>query len=1022
MTSTNSSAAEVRIHIPEALVTRQVTRREMLIETAALTLGATQLAAGQPTASPLRVCLLVERNFPREDAPSNLRALLNAVPNVSVDLRDAAAIASHGIDSDVFCNSHGSVYPAEIADKVYEFLARGGALLHVGGIPFGRAMTQKNGQWVGDDKSAQELREKLGIHTYDPAFPLEGAEGMRQRFHPALVGLEPIAEDLPSSSVTVTTTLPLQTADPALFNLHSITYLAKPVCRHTHLAAQLEDPMGQPILSSLLLTKTWRNPYIAAPASPGKPWAISTARFERPLAPDLFARLWDWVSTPAFLGPIELDKATLRAGEETSVTAAVYGAIPDGWKVTAQLASVTREQWKAGKPVPWTAAPARVDGSQASALVHDNGSPDAFLYCVRLLLTDHAGRVRDYSESAVVAWRPEALKAGPSLRRNGCYLDYSTEGKNRPTSFQIGTNWQDSEVYGLTWFDPNPLRVASDARSMAELGLRILRVHYVMPEFLRVLAADVFRRTSADFYRSFEAGPELTERHLRALEAHAMVLGQMGIVFMPTVYTCLGPSMGNCQAWGSTSERFEMPEMIEAQKAFGRQVMDRLGALPNISCDIINEPDVAMPAVGRWLGELRPIFAANGRLAGIGTSGLEQNLALGEATDWHSVHTNCSKGLDTQIFRTGKPHFYHEAWVHTEPTAAGEIEDEQILCQTMARTVVRGACGFMPWNWNKLLAYWRYGASETEIGDLTLGACAQGDGVRRRGWFALRDWATLLEGISFDQRLHAQIIHLYPRYTITSDRPQLWLEALRQMDLPCLGINDRDFADADIQNARFIIVPHFGMGYRRSTYERIMEFAAKGGTLWAHADSLRRDENGKLDSTRAVQFTNARIPAGQGAIEWYFGWSIPTKWEPGSSTARFERVVRSINFTRATAGTMPLADGELRFNADKELKVVRTVQIADGAGTVTRAWSGYGDTLEWPGIKLSSPGQLFVMRTGTHLLQVKGEQVRVTASGRVSATLAAYPNSALSTRTEQAATIIEPRGWQRGQWFEVRRS
>ena len=127
------------------------------------------------------------------------------------------------------------------------------------------------------------------------------------------------------------------------------------------------------------------------------------------------------------------------------------------------------------------------------AQVRDDGNPDAFLFCVRFLLADDSVKIRDYSESAVVAWRPEALNSGPSFRRNQNYLDYSMGGANHPASFQIGSNWQDSEVYGLTWHNPNPLRIASDARSMAEQGLRVMRVHYVMPEFLRVLAADVFR-------------------------------------------------------------------------------------------------------------------------------------------------------------------------------------------------------------------------------------------------------------------------------------------------------------------------------------------------------------------------------------------------------------------------------------------------------------------------------------------------------------------------------------------------
>lgn len=1002
-------------------MTRRVTRREMLIETAALGLSAANLSAFDAGRSPLRVCLLVEPNLPREGAPSNLTVLLNGVPEVKVITRDAAAIATQGIDADIFCNSHGSVYPEEIGEKVYQFLARGGSLLHAGGVPFGRAVTHKDGAWISDGKAATTLREKLGIHVYGPAFPLGGAEGVRQTFDPLLVGIAPASGDLAAASVNITTTLPLHVEDPAWFEIYSVTYLAKPVCRHTHIAGQLEDPSGKSILSSIMLTKTWRNPYDVERTGPCGPWAISTADFKGPMEQALFAKLWAWATCPSFLGEVELEKATLRPGEQTTITARLTSTLPDGWKVSAKTSTITLVEWKSGKKPQWSPAPASLNDSLVSARVQDDGNPDAFLYGIRFQLADEAGRIRDYAESAVVAWRPEALKSGPSLRRNRNYLDYSMDGKDHTASFQIGTNWQDSEVYGLTWHNPNPLRVADDARSMAEQGLRVMRVHYIMPEFLRVLAADVFRKTHADFYHSFEAGPELTERHLRAMEAHAMVFGRQGIMFMPSVYTCLGPSMGNCQMWTSTSERFEIPDMVEAQKAFARQVMERLGTLPSIACDVINEPDVAMPTVGKWLGELRPILAGSGQLAGIGTSGLEANLSLGESADWHAVHANCTTMMDVQVYRTGKPHFFHEAWVHTESTAAGEIEVEQTLCQTIARTVARGACGFMPWNWNKLLAYWRYGASETEIGDLTLGACANGDGVRRRGWFAMRNWAQLMDGVSFDQTSSAQIVHLYPRLTITADRPQLWLESLRAQNLPCVGINDRDFAEADLTATRLVIVPHFGKGYRQSTYEKLMAFANQGGVVWAHADSLRRDEDGKLVPSRTVQFTNARLTTGRGAMEWYFGWSIPTKWEPGSSTHRFEQLIRGMNLARRTDGAMPLVDGELRTQGDKDLKAIRTVQIVDKGGTVTRAWSGYGDSLSWPGITLSSTGQLFVERIDANTLRVSGGPVRVKSSSPVSARMPEFPSYALATLLEKGETVIEPRGWQRGHWFELRR-
>jgi hypothetical protein len=849
----------------------------MLIESAALGIAASKLGAVGSPERQLRVTVLDEPTLPRVDAPANLAELLRNLPDAKVTVVDASTVARDGIEAEVFCNIHGSAFPAGIIDRVYDFIARGGSLLHVGGVPFGSAYVRTEGKWTHDEKAGTALREKLGIHVYSPAFPLDGAPGMFETFDPFLVGIAPSTTNLPQASVDITTTLPLQVADPSLFGLYSITYLAKPVCRHTHIAAQLQDPTAKSILSSLMLTKTWRNPYEAKRAEPCRPWAIHTGSFSGDASPDLFSNLWAWIRCPAFLNSIELESATLHAGEETTVRVSIFGTLPEGWTAAAQGCSLTLEDWKNGKPAAWKSVDVQTHGAMLSAQVRDDGNPGSFLFPIRFQIIDTSGKVRDFSESAVVAWRPEALNSGPGLARNQNYLNYTMDGAEHSASFQIGSNWQDSEVYGLTWHNPNPIRIASDARSMAEQGLRVMRVHYVMPEFLRVLAADVFRDADAAFYRSFEPGPELAERHLRAFEAHAMVFGRLGMILMPTVYTCVGPSMGNCQTWGETSERYELPDMIDAQQVFARQLMARVGYLPSISWDLINEPDVALPTVGRWFDGMRPIWTATGQLAGIGTSGLEENLSLGAAPDWHSVHANCEHMVDKQIFRTGKPHFFHEGWVHSESTPDGEIDDERVLCQTIARTIVRGGCGFMPWNWNKLLAYWRYGASETEIGDLTLGACANGTGVRRRGWFALRNWARLMEGVSFNQTFARQIAYVYPRLTITGDRPQLWVEALRAANLPFFGINDREFAEADLSGAKLIVVPHYGAGYRTETYDRIMDFARRGGVVWGHADSLRRDDTGHLARERDIRFTNARVPTGEGAIEWYFGWSVPTK-------------------------------------------------------------------------------------------------------------------------------------------------
>jgi hypothetical protein len=997
-----------------ALNQRTMTRRDMMIESAALCLSATSLSARGAANAKVRVCLLLEPGLPREGAPPNLEALLAATPDASVSKCGVEEILENGVEADVFCNSHGSVYPAAIGEKVFEFLARGGSLLHVGGIPFDQAVEREGRQWVSDEKTGKELREKLGMHRYVPAYPFDGVRGLRQSFDPLLIGLGPASNDLPQNSLNVTTTLPLHVADPAQFGLYSVTYLSKPVCRHTHIAGQLEDPAGRAILSSVLFTKTWRNPYDAARAQPGGPWAIATAIYGGPLPAELFSRLWAWIASPAFLGQVELESATLRPGEKTNVTAQIHGELRPGWKVSAQAVDLTVEEWRRGATPQWAKVNAELGAFQVTAQIRDEGKQDAFLFAVRFLLSDETGHVRDYSESAAVAWRPEALKSGPSLRRNGAYLDYSMQGLDRPASFVMGSNWQDSEVYGLTWHNPNPLRVAADARSMAEAGLRVMRVHYNMPESLRVLNADVFRRTHADFYHSFEPGPELTERHLRALEAHAMVFGRLGILFMPTVYTNVGPSMGNVQQWMTTSERYEVPDMIEAQKVFARQVMARLGVLPSITWDVINESDKAMPTVGRWLEGMRPIWGSTGQLLGIGTSMLTMNLSLGESPDWHSIHTDCIKGKANQVFNSGKPFFYHELYVPTPATAQGEADVERILSQTIARTVVRGACGLMPWNWNKLAAYWKYGMSWVESWDHDLGACTQGEGVRRRGWFAMRNWAALLDGVSFDQSHRAQIAYLYPRFTVTGDRPEIWLDTIRKQNLACMAINDREVEKADLTRTRLVIVPHYGMGYRLSTYQKLLAFAAQGGIVWAHADSFRRDENGKLDGNRQVHFTDDRVAAGSGAIEWHFGWTLPDR-----TISRFEQLLHSMDWARPAKGHIPLLAGELRFAGDDELESIRTVQLVDANGTVARAWSGDGSPLSWPGICLSTPGQLFVRRQSPGTFSVYGEQVRVTASGPLTASIREHAGYELTRRKEGEDVIIQPQGWQRGYWFDL---
>ena len=81
----------------------------------------------------------------------------------------------------------------------------------------------------------------------------------------------------------------------------------------------------------------------------------------------------------------------------------------------------------------------------------------------------------------------------------------------------------------------------------------------------------------------------------------------------------------------------------------------------------------------------------------------------------------------------------------------------------VAMTFHDQGAGYMPWNWNQFYANWRYGTSSSNSGTTTWAACVHADGTPRRGGVVLRNWAALLDGVSFDQRANRQVVFVYPK-------------------------------------------------------------------------------------------------------------------------------------------------------------------------------------------------------------------------------------------------------------------
>ena len=102
------------------------------------------------------------------------------------------------------------------------------------------------------------------------------------------------------------------------------------------------------------------------------------------------------------------------------------------------------------------------------------------------------------------------------------------------------------------------------------------------------------------------------------MEAHVMIFNSLGIVFQPSVFTLLPPHMGHTESWAGQRAAGQLSRPGRQSTGFARQIMERLGAVPGISWDLVNEPSVDMTLFGRWLAEMKPIWGKTGQLVGIG--------------------------------------------------------------------------------------------------------------------------------------------------------------------------------------------------------------------------------------------------------------------------------------------------------------------------------------------------------------------------------------------------------------------
>ncbi len=982
--------------------------------------------------------------------------ILRRYPEITIEYAGIEEILKHGIQGDYFYNLHGEIYPIVLEEAIYSFFSRGGGLLHIGGLPFDTAVKFQDGNWIevvrtlGDIRNHEGwgnlempidvFRARLGIVTFDPPYP-EGTFECRQEFDPDMIGNISFQGNFPRRGVNFSTTIPLEIFKPELTLIDSRSYHGRPICRETITAGWVNTPNGEHYLSTLQLVKYFGNPYQKDQTVLCHPWVVFCGEMESELPMEIYDGIYRWMCSEANLKEIELESATVHRGETVHPSVALTGPLPDGWEIAAYCAEQTKKDYQMNRSIAWH--PCKVSCQEKNWKVDIAWKENSLLQPIRFVLLDQNQKIRDFVESAVVCWDSEIVKHTRRFQVNGCYFDELSDDQVIESSRWVsGTNWQDRHQYVLTWHNPNPLRVAKDAYDMNTHGMTFVRTHYFMPGWFRVMPGEVFDEAYHNFYQAFETGPEISERHLRALEAHVMLFSEFGLIFMPTVYTQTGADMGNPAHWTQSSRMTRVRTYRTAQKAFANQMMERFGDCVSISWDICNEMNVSMNEASDWLSDMRTVFGKKNQILGIGTYTSDDSIALGESADWHSIHTPCCKTYN--VFRTGKPCLLQEAWVPTSCVAEGEEDLEKVMNKSIAWTLQFGGSGFMPWNWNMRHTNCRYQGGFVDYWDLELGCAVHPDGTPRRGRKIMQDWAALLSGLSFDQRLNRQVIFIYPKHTVAGAGCKEYFDFFRSNRIPFLGVNDRDFADFDLSDTIAVFAPYYGLGYRQSTYEKLISFAKQGGTVFTHNDNMQLDENGDYAQNREIPPFGKVVSVGKGQIRWYLGFNdsnILGVCDP----VLFEQ----LPIERYSETCIPLVDGQICIQEQfsTEEKTMHTdwipnqklrdrnmpvkIVVQNHQNQIRRGWLKNGEPLQVGDLTVTSENPLFLIQISDEEIIVSGSEFEVFSSKPISGySLVDYDireqkirtvaKTELAIKYSEREMHVSLKGWQRMHWLSIR--
>jgi len=594
---------------------------------------------------------------------------------------------------DLLILPYGEAFPYKAFPQIKEYLFEGGGLLNIAGRPFWVPVDKIKGKWertvIADPY--KEFLSPLGIKYY------QSSENNN-------IGL------------SVVTSFGFSPIRPTHGNVFP--------CRIP--ARDFYSLNGSPGV----FVKAWRNPYTKGSKNIPRKWCLIGAVGEdhplnpkNPDAQEILMHIIEYLSYPVIIHDLESDFAGYYQGEEVDISLRALNNSRLRQKVIVEFEIFDKKE----KPVYKKSKSIELEPGQIITL-SETWQPNVFhssFYKIRAILkVDDI--VFDKEENGFVVIDKDVLRGGTSIE-----IKEKLFAINGEKSLILGVNYYESKLGELMWLRPNLLKIREDFKSMGDLGINFIRIHYHHSKWFRDYFSQVVKKDLDPYLQVADTTALPTERSLRILDAIIQLAQEQGLVFCMDIFTLVPEEMGNPIGWLGLRERILDKDKVAVQKKFIRLIAQRYKDVPGVAWDLWNEPCLDREdyeLLRNWVREIRESFRKNGSNQLI-TIGGNLSLDLLDVLDYGCIQAYEPGEFDS-IENLTKPVIFNEVWNPAGCSLDEEERQAEELKKDFNAFLKTNAAGFMPWQWTRQARLWN-NSSDAEQWDDELGLCVRDDGTLR---------------------------------------------------------------------------------------------------------------------------------------------------------------------------------------------------------------------------------------------------------------------------------------------------